>query len=80
MKKLEAASLQFGASRESLVALAELRDAMNGADVRSAEDFANGKAEKALMLEYVIPSWKYRRSGDVSPSETVGKSVTAILH
>lgn len=80
VKKLETASLEYGASRESLVALAELRDAMNGADVRSAEDFVNGKAEKALMLEFVIPSWQIRNGGNVSPSETVGKSVAAILH
>lgn len=80
VKKLESMALESGVSRESLVALAELRDAMNGADVRSAEDFTNGKAEKALMLEFVIPSWKHREDGNVSPSETVGKFVAAILH
>lgn len=77
---MESASLKYGASRESLVAIAEFREAMKNADVRSEEDFSNGKAQKALMLEFVIPSWKFRSGGDVSPSETVGKSVAAILH
>ena len=57
--ELEKLSVENRASRDSLSALAQLRDALIGADIRGAADFDSDKIRKALLLEYVIPSWKY---------------------
>ena len=56
--ELEKLSVANGASRDSLAALAQLRDAMAGADMRQKADFDSEKIRKALLLEYVMPSWK----------------------
>lgn len=57
--ELEKLSVENRASRDSLSALAQLRDALADADMRKAADFDSEKTRKALLLKYVIPSWKY---------------------
>ncbi len=57
--QLEKLSMENRASRDSLGALAQLRDALTGADMREEADFDSEKTRKALLLEYVMPSWEY---------------------